>query len=317
MLRLKNLGDGSGRPGAWSRWSATPSSTRATSFEALLEGWKHDVRNLWWVIDYNRQSLDGVVNDRLFGRIGEMFELVGLARRYIEVRQAAGDGLRPARRRTARGSGSTIAPTPLFRAGLQGWRAGRREALTRDLNQYPGVRRILEQHDDAALHRLMTNLAGNDMQAVLDAFEGVNDDTPTCFIAYTIKGQACRLPAIRTITRRLVTLDQMAGFKKGHGHCRRSGMEKSRRPRRQRPPNSSPSSMPRHSTLKRKRADQRTPQAGAISAALAASHRAKKSSTQGLGVHPDYSAEGSEPARRIATTSPAGRRRSRSISAPG
>src|ERR1700753_1422069 len=46
-------------------------------FEALLEGWKHDVRNLWWVIDYNRQSLDGVVTDRLFGRIGEMFELVG------------------------------------------------------------------------------------------------------------------------------------------------------------------------------------------------------------------------------------------------
>ena len=27
-------------------------------FEALLEGWKHDVRNLWWIIDYNRQSLD-------------------------------------------------------------------------------------------------------------------------------------------------------------------------------------------------------------------------------------------------------------------
>src|ERR1041385_4958342 len=27
-------------------------------FEALLEGWKHDVRNLWWVVDYNRQSLD-------------------------------------------------------------------------------------------------------------------------------------------------------------------------------------------------------------------------------------------------------------------
>src|SRR5580658_8854644 len=34
-------------------------------FEALLEGWKHDVRNLWWVIDYNRQSLDAVVSDLL------------------------------------------------------------------------------------------------------------------------------------------------------------------------------------------------------------------------------------------------------------
>ena len=33
-------------------------------FEAMLEGWKHDVRNVWWIIDYNRQSLDAVVTDR-------------------------------------------------------------------------------------------------------------------------------------------------------------------------------------------------------------------------------------------------------------
>ena len=25
-------------------------------YEALLEGWKHDVRDVWWIIDYNRQS---------------------------------------------------------------------------------------------------------------------------------------------------------------------------------------------------------------------------------------------------------------------
>ena len=35
-------------------------------YEAMLEGWKYDVRNLWWIIDYNRQSLDGVVSDGLF-----------------------------------------------------------------------------------------------------------------------------------------------------------------------------------------------------------------------------------------------------------
>ena len=46
-------------------------------FEALLEGWKHDVRNLWWVIDYNRQSLDGVVSDRLFQKIQSFFATVG------------------------------------------------------------------------------------------------------------------------------------------------------------------------------------------------------------------------------------------------
>jgi pyruvate dehydrogenase E1 component len=46
-------------------------------FEALLEGWKHDVRNLWWVIDYNRHSLDGVVSDLLFQKIQSFFATVG------------------------------------------------------------------------------------------------------------------------------------------------------------------------------------------------------------------------------------------------
>src|SRR5579875_533177 len=45
-------------------------------YEALLEGWKHDVKNLWWIIDYNRQSLDGVVNDALFHRIEGFFRAV-------------------------------------------------------------------------------------------------------------------------------------------------------------------------------------------------------------------------------------------------
>ncbi len=95
--------------------------------------------------------------------------------------------------------------------------AGWREALTRDLNQYPGIRRILEQHDDVSLHRLMTNLAGNDMQAVLDAFEDVGDDTPTCFIAYTIKGQGLPFAGHKDNHSGLMTLEQMAGFKKGMG----------------------------------------------------------------------------------------------------
>jgi pyruvate dehydrogenase E1 component len=183
-------------------------------FEALLEGWKHDVRNLWWVIDYNRQSLDGVVNDRLFGRIGEMFELVGwrvVTLKYgtlLETAFAQPDGghLR---------DWIDACPNSLYSALVFKGGAGWREALNRDLNQYPGIRRILEQHDDASLHTLMTNLAGNDMQAVLDAFEGIDDDTPTCFIAYTIKGQGLPFAGHKDNHSGLMTLDQMASFKKG------------------------------------------------------------------------------------------------------
>jgi pyruvate dehydrogenase E1 component len=185
-------------------------------FEALLEGWKHDVRNLWWVIDYNRQSLDGVVNDRLFGRIGEMFELVGwrvVTLKYGKLLEAAfaqpdGEQLR---------QWIDACPNSLYSALVFMGGAGWREALTRDLNHYPGIRRILERHDDESLHRLMTNLAGNDMQAVLDAFEEVRDDTPTCFIAYTIKGQGLPFAGHKDNHSGLMTLDQMAGFKKGMG----------------------------------------------------------------------------------------------------
>jgi len=43
-------------------------------YECLQEGWKNDLRNTWWVIDYNRQSLDGIVREGLFERAEKVFE---------------------------------------------------------------------------------------------------------------------------------------------------------------------------------------------------------------------------------------------------
>ena len=43
-------------------------------FEALLEAWKHQVTNVWWIIDYNRQSLDAIVADRFFNRLDTVFK---------------------------------------------------------------------------------------------------------------------------------------------------------------------------------------------------------------------------------------------------
>src|ERR1017187_4888761 len=42
-----------------------------------MDGWKNNVQNLWWIIDYNSQSLDGVVNDHLFQKIQSFFGNVG------------------------------------------------------------------------------------------------------------------------------------------------------------------------------------------------------------------------------------------------
>ena len=41
-------------------------------YEAIIEGAKHDVRNLWWIVDYNRQSLDATSADRMFERFDKI-----------------------------------------------------------------------------------------------------------------------------------------------------------------------------------------------------------------------------------------------------
>src|SRR5687767_4388637 len=46
-------------------------------YEALIEGYKHDVRNLWWIVNYNRQSLDATSADRMFERFDEIFRSCG------------------------------------------------------------------------------------------------------------------------------------------------------------------------------------------------------------------------------------------------
>jgi pyruvate dehydrogenase E1 component len=215
-LRLKRLVATDDPPGRMIALAGDAELDEGNIFEALLEGWKHDVRNLWWVIDYNRQSLDAVVSDRLFGRIDGMFEMMGwrvVTLKYGRLLEAA----------FARPDGHHLrewidaCPNSLYSAlvykGGEGWR----EHLHRDLNRYPGIRAILDDHDDAALGKLMTNLAGHDMESVLDAFHGVADDQPTCFIAYTIKGYGLPFAGHKDNHAGLMNRDQMASFQSSMG----------------------------------------------------------------------------------------------------
>src|SRR2546421_2297901 len=215
-LRLKRLVPSDTPPGRMIALAGDAELDEGNIFEALLEGWKHDVRNLWWVIDYNRQSLDAVVSDRLFGRIDAMFEMMGwrvVTLKYGRLLEAA----------FARPDGHHLrewidaCPNSPYSAlvykGGEGWR----EHLRRDLNRYPGIRAILDEHDDESLGRLMTNLAGHDMGSVLDAFHAVTDDQPTCFIAYTIKGYGLPFAGHKDNHAGLMNPQQMAIFQQRMG----------------------------------------------------------------------------------------------------
>src|SRR5258705_1684093 len=179
-LRLKRLVPSDTPAGRMIALAGDAELDEGNIFEALLEGWKHDIRNLWWVIDYNRQSLDAVVSDRLFGRIDALFEMFGwrvVTLKYGRLLQTA----------FARPDGEQLrewidaCPNSLYSAlvykGGEGWR----EHLRRDLNRYPGIRRILEGVVDEALGALMTNRAGHHLEAGLVALPGITgEDTTRC-----------------------------------------------------------------------------------------------------------------------------------------
>jgi pyruvate dehydrogenase E1 component len=183
-------------------------------YEALLEGWKHDVRNVWWIVDYNRQSLDSVVQDRLFGRFEGLFGDMG----WNVVRIKHGRAQEAA---FARPGGQALrawiddCPNSLFSAltfqGGEAWRA----ALIADLGRNTEFRAIIDPLTDDELGHLMTNLGGHDIEAILEALTAADaaGDRPTCFIAYTIKGMGLPFAGHKDNHSGLMTAEQMQIFR--------------------------------------------------------------------------------------------------------
>ncbi len=184
-------------------------------YEALLEGWKHDVRNVWWVVDYNRQSLDSVVPDRLFGRIEGLFRDMGwnvVTLKYGRKLEAA----------FARAGGEALrrwiddCPNSLYAALTFQGGAAWRTALLAELGRAEGVRAIIDPLADDELAALMTNLGGHDIETLIEAFRTADaeGDQPTCFIAYTIKGMGLPFAGHKDNHAGLMTKEQMAAFKR-------------------------------------------------------------------------------------------------------
>ncbi|MFL6831174.1 MAG: transketolase [Xanthobacteraceae bacterium] len=156
-------------------------------FEAILEGWKQGLRNCWWIIDYNRQSLDAVIREGLWARFEALFQAFGwdvVILKYGALLQQAfrepgGERLR---------QWIDNCPNQLYSALVfQGGAAWRRRLLD-EIGDQGDVTRLIEARSDEALARLMTNLAGHDLPSLIEAFGKVDHDRPICFICYTIKG---------------------------------------------------------------------------------------------------------------------------------
>jgi pyruvate dehydrogenase E1 component len=157
-------------------------------WETLIDPLVHHLGEVLWIIDLNRQSLDRIVPDMAVGRIEGMFEAAGW--HTIQVKYGrwlrelfARDGGEALRRRIDEMPNEEYqrllrAPAEELRERLPGSGDGRQD-----------VARIVGDLDDDELSRAIRDLAGHDLQDLLDAFAQADavKDRPTVVFAYTIK----------------------------------------------------------------------------------------------------------------------------------
>ncbi|KJS28185.1 MAG: transketolase [Hyphomonadaceae bacterium BRH_c29] len=185
-------------------------------YECLQEGWKHDLRNTWWIIDYNRQSLDGVVHEGLWEKIESIFQAFGwrtVVLRHGALQRAAfaepgGEALK-----TWIQSCPNADYSALTYQGGAAWR----KRLMEDLGDQGDVTALLSRRDDDELGALMNNLGGQCVETLAEAFDSIKDDQPTVFLAYTIKGWGTPLAGHKDNHAGLMNPAQMADFQSRMG----------------------------------------------------------------------------------------------------
>jgi pyruvate dehydrogenase E1 component len=181
-------------------------------FEAILEGWKQGLRNCWWIIDYNRQSLDAVVREGLWERYEQLFKNFGwdvVILKYGSLQQAAfrepgGETLR---------QWIDKCPNQLYSALVFQGGAAWRKRLMDEIGDQGAVTRLIESRSDDELARLMNNLGGHDLPSIVEAFDKIDHERPTCFIAYTVKGFGLPIAGHKDNHAGLMTPAQMETFR--------------------------------------------------------------------------------------------------------
>jgi pyruvate dehydrogenase E1 component len=180
-------------------------------YECLQEGWKNDLRNTWWIIDYNRQSLDGIVREGLFRRVEQIFDAFGwdvIRVKYGHLQRAAFDEPGGEKLRDWIDSCPNQLYSALTFMGGSVWR----KRLMDDLGDQGDVTALIDSRSDDQLAELMENLGGNCVQTMADTFAAIDHDRPVCFLAYTIKGWGTPIAGHKDNHGGLMNKTQMAAW---------------------------------------------------------------------------------------------------------
>ncbi|WP_439374078.1 transketolase [Bradyrhizobium sp. DASA03120] len=181
-------------------------------FEALAEGWKHGLRNTWWVVDYNRQSLDAVVREGLWEKFETMFRNFGWDVVIVKygrlMREAFAEPGGEALKRWIDNCPNALYAALCFQGG-----SAFRKHLHDEIGDQGPITKLIDKRSDEELLALMSNLGGHDMASMLEAFGSIDHDRPVCFIAYTIKGIGLPFQGHKDNHAGLMTVAQMEKYR--------------------------------------------------------------------------------------------------------
>src|ERR1700709_623854 len=152
-------------------------------FEALLEGWKHGLRNTWWVVDYNRQSLDAVVREGLWEKFESMFRNFGWDVVIVKygrlMREAFAEPGGEALKRWIDACPNQMYAALCFQGG-----AAFRKRLRDEIGDQGAVSALIERRSDDELLELTSNLGSPCLASMVAAFEAVDHDRPGGFLPF-------------------------------------------------------------------------------------------------------------------------------------
>jgi pyruvate dehydrogenase E1 component len=193
-------------------------------YEAIPDFAEREIGNLTWIIDYNRQSLDGhrITNERIMGGNDAMrIERTMTANGWEVIQVRHGSKREALFKKTGGDLFKKFLETELKDYELQALLLVRdMTALKKGLaKEHPGLKKFLENVSDNELFEALRDFGGHDIFALADAMEKskLSKDRPTLIIAHTIKGWGLKMAATPGNHSALLNSEEMDQLRAAQG----------------------------------------------------------------------------------------------------
>jgi len=193
-----------------------------TMYEALVEAQNYRLRNCWWIVDLNRQSLDKLLSVNRVRQLHDIFTsmdweviVVKYSRALLRLfEQTGGQYLKQWFDDVSNAEYQT-----LLRLQPEEYKATLLEQAGR---LHADARRLIAARDGAELKRDIMHLGGHDQQVLCEAFDRASRvaDKPVAILAYTVKGYGLPLAGHKDNHSALLSQEEIDALREALGVAR-------------------------------------------------------------------------------------------------